>query len=137
MFSKVNNAVNLSLRQLLRSSPASPQTNGSFGCDYSSPTPSRSTFLTIASRLCSTGVTSYCPTLVSLTPPQYSLIIPELRPKEDRVREGGARNLGVHLEGPYFCRKKKGAHKETVRGEGGRTKDAAKIMTSTRLKLYS
>lgn len=86
--------------------------------DYSGPTPSRSKFVSVARKLCRQGVTGYCPTLVSLRSDQYRSILPELVPGGDGGEDAektaglGARNFGVHVEGPYFCRLKKGAHKE-------------------------
>ncbi|GMI24353.1 hypothetical protein TrRE_jg3421 [Triparma retinervis] len=109
------------------------QTNGSFGVDYSGPSPSRSTFVSVAKKLCRQGVTGYCPTLVSLREDQYRSILPELVPEAEgggdewgedaeKAAELGARNLGVHVEGPYFCRLKKGAHKEdNIRDPSGLT----------------
>ena len=73
----------------------------------------------VSRQLLQHGVTSYCPTLISLPPSQYRTILPTIarhclptaaahRPKSDNM--DGANMLGIHLEGPFFARNKHGAH---------------------------
>ena len=52
------------------------------------------------------GCTSHCPTLVSLTSPEYRSLLPLLT----SPTPGCSDSLGLHLEGPHFCPEKKGAH---------------------------
>ena len=62
-----------------------------------------------AQRLTETGVTAFCPTLISLDKSEYESLIPLFKPSDGRIT-GGASVLGLHLEGPFFSRKKAGAH---------------------------
>ena len=63
---------------------------------------------TIAAALPRTGVTAFCPTLVSRTPAAYRRAAAALA--RARVPEAAARPLGVHLEGPFLNPARHGAH---------------------------
>jgi N-acetylglucosamine-6-phosphate deacetylase len=82
------------------------QLNGGFGVSFSSAAPEQ--VLDVSKRLLGLGVTAYLPTLIS-------------RPKAATLRgirslvaasrlEGGARILGIHLEGPFLSPRRNGAH---------------------------
>jgi len=87
------------------------QFNGGFGIDFSNVTHMKNpdTILKCAKQLLATGVTSFCPTLISCSPDAYNRLIP-LFPITDGSVTGGASMIGLHLEGPYFEPSKKGAH---------------------------
>lgn len=81
------------------------QINGGFGCDFSI-NPER--IAETAKSLLQFGVTSFFPTLVSLSPEQYKKILPKLQPSAFDYQR--AANLGIHVEGPCFAQEYLGAH---------------------------
>jgi len=119
------------------------QLNGCYGVDFSNAGDVHvDKALTVkdvmdaSARLARTGVTSFCPTVVSSSKETYRTIIPLIRrarmwQRENRMRwqqrqrqgkqrqrqsqrqyEVGANILGMHLEGPFFAPSKRGAHDE-------------------------
>ena len=98
------------------------QINGAFGVDFSSPHLTTEEVLMVARSLPRFGVTGFCPTMVSCSKEVYRRNISLLgtlcrqdqkflsqRTADSPVR---AQLLGIHLEGPFFCKSKRGAHAE-------------------------
>jgi N-acetylglucosamine-6-phosphate deacetylase len=80
------------------------QINGAFGADIG---PDPDAIKTLVTRLPTTGVTSFLPTLISSPPERYQEFFDAL---EEGAVENGARVLGAHLEGPFLAPDRKGAH---------------------------
>jgi N-acetylglucosamine-6-phosphate deacetylase len=80
------------------------QINGAFGADIG---PDPDAIRTLVTRLPTTGVTSFLPTLISSPPERYQEFFDAL---EEGAVENGARVLGAHLEGPFLAPDRKGAH---------------------------
>lgn len=89
------------------------QINGAFGVDFSDPNLTADDVLKVRRGLVQHGVTSFCPTIVSSSKELYRKVVEKLAPVPGSVADG-AGILGLHLEGPFICKSKKGAHDETV-----------------------
>jgi N-acetylglucosamine-6-phosphate deacetylase len=94
------------------------QINGAFGVDFSNPNLTRQQVLTVASQLTQYGVTHFCPTLVSTSKDVYATLLHDILGPLCQSDQSGdfppptdrATLLGIHLEGPFFARSKRGAH---------------------------
>ncbi len=83
------------------------QLNGALGHSFSEATPER--VLEVGRRLPAHGVTAYLPTIIS-QPRDRTLRAIESLAAAARLR-GGARLLGIHLEGPFLSPERRGAHR--------------------------
>ena len=90
------------------------QINGGFGVDFSSDGLTIEDISYFSERLVETGVTSFCPTMVSSSSETYRHVLALMRRARQNQASGrgnfGAYVLGMHLEGPFFAESKRGAH---------------------------
>ncbi|XP_054708246.1 N-acetylglucosamine-6-phosphate deacetylase-like isoform X2 [Uloborus diversus] len=86
------------------------QINGGFGVDFSTGNYNvpQNPVIKVASGLLQHGVTSFCPTVITSSDETYHQIIPFI--KKQNGGKYGAGVLGVHVEGPFINKEKKGAH---------------------------
>ncbi len=84
------------------------QVNGYFGVDLGTADPIGAEV--VGTRLPRTGVTSYLPTIITGPPDELIAALARWRRYGAGTAGGGARVLGVHLEGPFIAGRWRGAH---------------------------
>jgi N-acetylglucosamine-6-phosphate deacetylase len=96
------------------------QFNGAFGIDFSSVMLKEKDVVEVSRKLLEFGVTSYLPTVVTSSPETYHQVLPTIRTVKNKKVDCNSNNsngiatiLGIHCEGPFINRIKKGAHNET------------------------
>lgn len=82
------------------------QVNGAYGADVAA---DPGALALLAARLPEQGVTAFLPTLVSAAVPDYEQASARLAAHQ-AAGAGGARALGLHLEGPFLAPERGGAH---------------------------
>jgi N-acetylglucosamine-6-phosphate deacetylase len=84
------------------------QVNGYFGIEFQTADAAR--WAEVASRLPSTGTTSIVPTIITAPFDQLAATLRAAREFVPGLPAGGARVLGVHMEGPFISPVRRGAH---------------------------
>ncbi|ETW02733.1 N-acetylglucosamine-6-phosphate deacetylase [Aphanomyces invadans] len=90
------------------------QLNGAFGHDFSDIDCTPEQILEVRQKLLATGVTAFCPTVISSAQDSYAKVLHKFERTNDGHVVHGANMVGLHLEGPFINKQRKGAHKEDV-----------------------
>jgi len=81
------------------------QVNGGYGHDF---TEDPESMWEVGSRLPEQGVTSFCPTIITSPPDRISSAQAAIAARPEDYR--GAEPVGLHIEGPYLSKAKRGTH---------------------------
>jgi N-acetylglucosamine-6-phosphate deacetylase len=81
------------------------QVNGAYGHDF---TEDPASMWRVGSRLTEQGVTSFCPTIITSPPDRISAAQTAIAARPESYR--GAEPIGLHIEGPYLSKAKRGTH---------------------------
>lgn len=84
------------------------QVNGYFGIEFQTADAAR--WAEVAARLVSTGTTSFVPTIITAPVDELTATLRAARDYVPGFPQGGARVLGVHMEGPFIASTRRGAH---------------------------
>ena len=84
------------------------QVNGYFGVSFQDA--DAQSWAAVSRRLPETGTTAYLPTLVTAPLPDLAAAARSAAAIIDGLPPGGARVLGLHLEGPFLAMSRRGAH---------------------------
>jgi N-acetylglucosamine-6-phosphate deacetylase len=84
------------------------QVNGYFGAEFQ--TADAASWTAVAGRLPATGTTSFAPTLITAPIDRLAATLRAARDIVAALPPRGARVLGVHVEGPFIARQRRGAH---------------------------
>jgi N-acetylglucosamine-6-phosphate deacetylase len=84
------------------------QVNGYFGAEFQ--TADAGGWAAVAGRLPATGTTSFAPTLITAPVDRLAATLQGARSIVAALPPGGARVLGVHVEGPFIAPQRRGAH---------------------------
>ncbi|KAF0697643.1 Aste57867_11692 [Aphanomyces stellatus] len=90
------------------------QMNGAYGHDFTDVKCTAEDVLEVRQKLLATGVTSFCPTVISSAASTYAQVLSKFKRTSDGHIVKGANMVGLHLEGPFINKRRKGAHKEEV-----------------------
>ncbi|KAF0716562.1 Aste57867_2781 [Aphanomyces stellatus] len=90
------------------------QVNGAYGHDFSDVDCTPDQILQVRQKLLATGVTAFCPTVISSSQDTYAKVLHKFERTNDGHIVKGANMVGLHLEGPFINKQRKGAHKEEV-----------------------
>ncbi|GFN81608.1 N-acetylglucosamine-6-phosphate deacetylase [Plakobranchus ocellatus] len=83
---------------------------GGCGYDFSTESQVEEGLKKVSHGVLAHGVTSFCPTVITSPSSVYKQILPKIKKKNGSKEGAGV--LGVHIEGPFIDREKRGAHPE-------------------------
>ncbi|BFZ24211.1 hypothetical protein BsWGS_27250 [Bradybaena similaris] len=84
------------------------QLNGGFGYDFSTHVDIEKGVAKVAKGILAYGITSFCPTVITSSPELYHKVLPSIKKCEGSSKGAGV--LGIHIEGPFINKERKGCH---------------------------